>query len=175
MDWIYSSGGPLILMDKNSLHDWGGCLKLGGSTADKEYKTDYERACAIDDYLGVISVNGSDALVVNDEPLQTTIWHQDEIAFLVRWEWAADEGDVEHLLKELGNASLISLSSPKIFRANSSDFILFDSACLGEDSVEKLDLKLTKSLYEVTTMRYQHGTKISLILHKFCPILDEPA
>lgn len=66
MKWIASEGGPLILMEERLLPLWTGCF----SADDSEFKSDYERACAVDGYAGVTSVSNGSALVLGDEPCQ---------------------------------------------------------------------------------------------------------
>ena len=48
MSWVSSEGGPLILIGKSDLSNWEG---IDGF--------DYDRACPVEDYVGVIEVGNS--------------------------------------------------------------------------------------------------------------------
>ena len=90
MNWIDSAGGPLILMERAALAFWGGCFSGGGS----DFESDYERACAVDAYAGVIQVEGRSALVLGDEPCETTVWRVAQgNDVIVRWQCRASTTD----------------------------------------------------------------------------------
>jgi hypothetical protein len=55
------------LVAENALSDWNGAPR---TFPDDE--GDYGRACAVDGYLGLIDVGGSEALVLGDHPAITT-------------------------------------------------------------------------------------------------------
>jgi len=63
-DWrpIESAGGPLVLLSDRARVDWTG---VAGA--------DYERACAVDGYFGVLDVRGDEVLVIGDEPASTAL------------------------------------------------------------------------------------------------------
>lgn len=74
-EWIESSGGPLILMDSEVVEFWSGILERrsylqGGSEQSTDYmdplETDYGKACSINDYLGVVSIEKQNVLVFGD-------------------------------------------------------------------------------------------------------------
>ncbi|WP_028662150.1 Imm21 family immunity protein [Saccharomonospora iraqiensis] len=65
-EWVESGGGPLIAIPESVLGRWFGAF---GGTTDVE---DYDRACSIYDYVGVIEVGGKPALVLAGEPAATT-------------------------------------------------------------------------------------------------------
>ncbi|MEV4558898.1 Imm21 family immunity protein [Kitasatospora sp. NPDC049285] len=62
MVWAESGGGPLVVVPASSLHHWGGCTP-NGSTLGGGPPDDYDRACAIEDYAGVVT-----AEAVLDDP-----------------------------------------------------------------------------------------------------------
>ncbi len=80
--WMESGGGPLLLVPGEYLPFWGGIdpptdgrqivahFRYGGDDAPA---TDYDRACDVDDYLGVIEVGSGCGVVLGDEPLPTAI------------------------------------------------------------------------------------------------------
>jgi hypothetical protein len=78
--WVESMGGPLIVIPVSALAAWLACAE-GGMVAED----DYDRACAVDDLAGVITVGegGAQALVLGDEPA-TSCYLPEHRAFL-RW------------------------------------------------------------------------------------------
>ena len=66
--WVTSLGGPLILIPQSACHLWNGAPP---DYPDDE-EGDYGRACAVDDYIGLIDVGHAQALVLGDYPAQTT-------------------------------------------------------------------------------------------------------
>ena len=65
--WVTSLGGPLILIPQSACHLWNGAPP---DYPDEE--GDYGRACAVDDYIGLIDVGHTQALVLGDYPARTT-------------------------------------------------------------------------------------------------------
>ena len=96
--WIYSDGGPLLLLSDQYLSEWHGAEE---HAATRHAHTDYDRACAVDDYLGVIPVAQSQALVLGDAPMDTAWWPiSHDRGIVVRVEFANSDGDVRQVLHE---------------------------------------------------------------------------
>ena len=80
--WLTSDGGPLLLLARAYLRYWGGIdPPTGGRTIEARFRwsgtaatpaTDYDRACDVDDELGLLAVGPGHALVLGDEPLATS-------------------------------------------------------------------------------------------------------
>ena len=65
--WFQSNGGPLLVLDQLWLPAWSGY-----PNSDLPFdapKTDYARACAVEDVLGLLTVGDGTGLVLGDEPL----------------------------------------------------------------------------------------------------------
>jgi len=62
--WVSSSGGPLLLLPVTHLAEWQGteAAIVPYLRGEDDRPSDYERACAVDDYTGVIPVGSSEAL-----------------------------------------------------------------------------------------------------------------
>ena len=61
--WVSGDGGPLILMEQKYLINWEGCdapsngrVVEANSCWGLDVATDYDLACDIEDYLGLINV-----------------------------------------------------------------------------------------------------------------------
>ncbi|MFC8829653.1 immunity 21 family protein [Streptomyces sp. NPDC057137] len=91
--WVESMGGPLIVIPVSALAAWCGCTEAGVMAGDATTPDDYDRACAVDDLAGVISVGkeGAQALVLADEPA-TTCYLPEHRAFL---RWLASDSEAE--------------------------------------------------------------------------------
>lgn len=79
--WIASAGGPLVLITENIVKKWSGILNR------KEYlennkreatnnfmdpdETDYGKACLVNDYLAVLTIENVQLLILGDEPVTT--------------------------------------------------------------------------------------------------------
>src|SRR3954469_24678614 len=78
--WIESGGGPLVVVARAAASRWKG--------ASSE---DYDLACAVEDYTGVIDGEFGQAWVLNDEPLRTCVLELPAGLAIVRWRYAPDE------------------------------------------------------------------------------------
>ncbi|MBX3208055.1 MAG: hypothetical protein KF764_23615 [Labilithrix sp.] len=77
MNWIESSGGPLVLLPRSLRTEWKG---VAGD--------DYEDACGEDDYLGVLRRKWGVAIVLGDEPFRTAVIQRADGPAIVRWMYA---------------------------------------------------------------------------------------
>ena len=84
--WVWSEGGPLIAVPESAVHRWGGAAPT--YPADSP---DYDRACSVDEEIGVIPVGAVQALVFSD-PSNTT-YLPDRRMFL-SWSAADSESDI---------------------------------------------------------------------------------
>jgi len=159
--WIESDGGPLILMEKHVSVLWEG----HSYTDTTSNVTDYDRACEIEDYLGLLDVGHSKALVMNDEPLSTACWKIDsETIVFVRWVWAKDERVVPGILSQVPEVDRWENTGIEIGFAH-EELILFDSAYRADEVEDFLLIQLPKGEYTVKTLLFEPDANASLILH----------
>lgn len=117
VEWVESGGGPLIVVPESVLSAWAG--------GDGD---DYDRACAVDGYAGLVSVGQSHALVLGDEPASTAFL-PDRGAF-VRWGAA----DSEHeLLGSIDAALGTAVWEETLVWNVPGPMALFDSAWPGDE------------------------------------------
>ncbi|WP_405983349.1 Imm21 family immunity protein [Streptomyces sp. NBC_00872] len=82
--WVRSMGGPLIVVPASALDRWSGCTEDGVILGGTAVSDDYDRACDVEGWAGVISVGtGAAALVLADEPA-TTRYLPEQRVFLRR-------------------------------------------------------------------------------------------
>ena len=75
--WIDSAGGPLIVTPLSASATWKGLATQ-----------DYDEACGVEDYLGLLHREWGDVLVLGDERLLTTVIQRAEGPAIVRWMYA---------------------------------------------------------------------------------------
>lgn len=156
--WIQTDGGPLILIEKRLMDFWEGSL-------GENVITDYDRACLIDDFLGLVDVESSPCLILNDEPLRTAIWQENpDEAIFVRWRWANNEETIKEILPK--SLKLESWEKSEIKLSLSGDeLFLFDSSYGGKEVEESLNLKLPKGQYYIYTLFFEPDNETAFILH----------
>lgn len=106
-------------MEQTALPGWSGAGE------------DYERACTIDDVVGVISVgDAAHALVMGDEPAGTTFIPA--LGVFVRWLYGEDETDIVATVEaslptaEWEGTTIFDIGVP---------LVMFDASCPGADVV----------------------------------------
>jgi len=157
LKWLNSLGGPLILLPEELVGHWRG---MDGG--------DYDRACAVDDYVGLVDVNTGTGLVLDDEPLQTC-WSalSAESGMLVRWVHADSEASVTNALRNVP-ASIWEVTRLRI-RTESGKFLLFDSVLSGKEVEDSLLIAVRPGIYAIDSAEYRPDAKTCLILHRLRP------
>jgi Immunity protein 21 len=161
-EWIESGGGPLLFAPQSVLADWHGSRL----PKDRLGLTDYARACAIKDELGVISIGRSQGLVLGDEPDRTTlVVYSSSDCMIFRWRWADSEA---HLREALDSAGVRQIPfTPTGRLAGLSDqYHLFDSACSGDQIPRSLIAKLDNRLYAFDTIDFRPSKNICALIHR---------
>ena len=161
--WIESGGGPLVLIDSNTALEWGGVSRNSGSP---ETLSDYERACSIDGYLGVLDVQKDQALVLGDEPMRTSVkrLEQDEV-MIIRWVWSSDETQViESLPLALESADWVE--TDLTIKHSSERFVIFDSAEQFSEVSNLLEIPFSAELSRISTLEFKPSDSVFLVLHR---------
>ncbi|MFD4613102.1 immunity 21 family protein [Streptomyces sp. NPDC058451] len=121
VEWVESEGGPLIVVPEVVLSSWS------GADSD-ESETDYDRACGVDGYAGLVAVGQSQALVLGDDPASTSFLP--ERGLFVRWCAAESE---EELLGSVDAALADAAWEPEQLWDVPGPVVLFDSAWPGDE------------------------------------------
>lgn len=173
--WIQSNGGPLLLLNRQLLPWWNGVRSSANPTESYAYDPhsdcDYNRACAVGGYLGLIEVGGGTGLVLGDEPDMTTWWppssNGETDGMLVRWGCADSETDV---LQALASVPRKVWEPTEItFKVGVEPLCLFDSAYAGDDVKEdkSLLINLQPGSYSISIGHYRLDERTELLLHGF--------
>ncbi len=165
-NWVSSTGGPLICVEKKLAESWRGVRGLSLFCPNAE--NDYERACASSTFTMILPLQGGrDALILGDAPMDTIVRVDGPKAFLLR-AMACDEnfdGD-----KELARFDPSFFSQPDEvveFSFTSSPLILFDSSCVGDDDLDSFAIfELPPGRYRILTMDIETAT-FSGVVHLF--------
>ncbi|WP_237101776.1 Imm21 family immunity protein [Nonomuraea sp. MG754425] len=87
--WVSTAGGPLIAIPQSGLNRWAGVDDNDGPV---ETSGDYGRACAVEGYIGAVTVGARQALVFGDEPAMTTYLPAERL--FLRWVAAYSEAEL---------------------------------------------------------------------------------
>lgn len=172
--WISGDGGPLILMQQKYLANWEGSdapsngrVVEANSRWDLDIATDYDLACDVEDYLGLIDVGEGKALVLGGDELATT-WFplaENQEGILIRWEYANSESEIVDFAKSLTNE--IGKDENIEFSVGNSELVLFVAADHGNNKVyPRLEFKLSKGTYKISTIE-RENEQTSVICHHF--------
>jgi hypothetical protein len=147
LEWVESGGGPLIAVPETVLPFWAGA-------DSEELDTDYDRACEVDGYVGLLPVGDSAALVLADEPASTS--YLPEHTAFVRWSAAGSEHE---LLAQVPAALETAVWDHEIRWNVPGPVVLFDSAWPGgeADHQEHLRIPLAAGSYAVRATYAQPG------------------
>lgn len=162
MYWIESSGGPLILIERELVSSWGG----DNISENKYFASDYDRACSVDDYAAKISIASGSAVIIADEPCRTAIIQRSETeCIVVRWKWALCEADI---IEAVSKAEDQAFPNAEYFTIefNSGKFIIFDAVLKGDEVMERLEGNLTPGIYKFFTRIVSSDENTCAILHR---------
>jgi hypothetical protein len=129
-------------------------------------QTDYARAGAVEDYLGLVAVDGGPGLVLGDEPLMTAWWATAPgEGLLVRWVYAEDQAAVIHYRAHIEEG--IWKPSGMTFVVGMHPLPLFDAALSGTETGEHWVIRLDEGRYHVDTGIARPDAQTERLLHRF--------
>ncbi|WP_414640814.1 Imm21 family immunity protein [Archangium sp.] len=160
MQWISSAGGPLVLIPKSLQPRWQGTCGV---------PSDYEVACGVEGYAGVIEKEGSHVLVLGDEPLQTAVSRLNGRPCLVRWVYAPSPGVAESSMTAMAPLLLRGPMESVAIRVGSSPLVLMDAGAHGEHPVDTLEMELEPGSYVVHVYEFAPARDMKFLVHAFEP------
>lgn len=159
VDWVESGGGPLVVVPAEVLAQWEGADSEGP-------ESDYDRACAVVGFAGLLAVGASHALVLGDEPASTVFLP--EYGVFVRWVAAESEAE---LLDSVGAALEDAAWEDRQVWDVPGPVVLFDSAWPGcevePDNHARVDL--AGGRYEVRAALAQPNSETAFQLVQLVP------
>jgi hypothetical protein len=167
MEWIKSGGGPLICVDEIWARCWRGVMNSSSQEPNEQRHTDYERACAVKDYVVDIKTDGGHALVLGDMPLETSVWSRNRTT-IVRLFYADARTDFDNMLSTIGDEAFQNPIESTSYQVTSGRVVIFDSAVDGQDQGRKmLKFDIAGGRYEILTATVKPDSRTSLLLHRF--------
>lgn len=180
---VGTDGGPLVLIPQPYLLAWeGGSPPSSGRVVQAKFRcddpdapaTDYDLACDVDGYLGVIPVGAGEGLVVSIDPLPACWWSDEQGRGGVLLRWLHGDGTL--------NTDQVAASVPEDlweptgirFHIPEGRVYLFDSAYPARelpnmDEDQKLTFFISPGRYSLATALYAPDEENSLVLHRFTP------
>lgn len=159
--WIDTAGGPLICAAYPVGLNWNGTQ--ASSTGDT--RSDYDRACEVMDYVGVVPCASSRVLVFGDEPLQTTVLSLNEGIAVVRWVSCVSESEAQAALVAIPT-TLPQLEPPKSILIEAQRLVFFDAAYSLDAAPHLLEVALPPGLYEISTEKYASPGVFEFLVHR---------
>ena len=159
--WVESNGGPLLLLPEKLLSLWSGTEVPTDRHVEAVFRwhgggpaSDYDRACDVNEYVGILTVGAGWGLVIGDEPLPTCWISTDWGGLLARSVYAEDDGAADGALESFPLE--LPWERRGEFSAVSSPLRLFDSADPGGDLLMPSTLvDLQPGSYDVAWARYE--------------------
>ncbi len=155
------------MLTRGELAAWSGhdSAHLEADALSSAGQTDYERACAVADYIAVLPVAGAQAVVLGDEPLPTAWVHvAPHEGIFVRWVSGEDQEGVPLYLKRIDEENWES--SGILIVVGTEPLYLFDAAWPGMEATEHLVISLSAGSYEFETVHFRVEKRADLLLHR---------
>ncbi|NEA42451.1 Imm21 family immunity protein [Streptomyces sp. SID11385] len=131
MTWVASMGGPLVVVPRSAVRGWGGATRAGFLAGEGDGgPDDYDRACEVDGWAGVIGMGAVGALVLADEPAMTCFL-PGRLMF-VRWLAADSEAEVLAVAERVRAGAETAWEDAGIW-VTDGPAVLMDSAEAGAD------------------------------------------
>jgi hypothetical protein len=162
VEWVESSGGPLVVVPEAGLPSWSG-------SDSGEPEADYDRACEIDDWVGLIPVGGEAALVLGGDPASTAFLP--EQGLFVRWCAAESESA---LFESVGVAIESAVWEPELVWTVPGPVVLFDAVFSGAevDGEDHVVAPVEPGRYAVRAAYVEPNPLTSLVLVQLRRVLD---
>lgn len=153
-EWIESAGGPLVVVPRSLRARWQGI------------DADYDAACRVDEYLGLLSRGWGEVLVLGDEPLRTAVVQRSEGPAIVRWMFAPSADQLVDAAREVNLDSLRLVETLSV-GLRDEPYVIFDS---GSDGSSAAIVEFTPPAGAQVIRTYvikDDASEIGMILHRF--------
>lgn len=163
IEWIDTLGPPLC-GTADIARQWQG---TEGSSTGQDI-SDYDRGCAVVDYVTKLACASGEVLILGDEPMRSAFHVVDETVLIVRW-WSCESAErAEVALREIpAQLPYIEESVPFVFAMPS--LVMFDSAQIGREPEQLRKLTIAPGAYTVTSERYEVAGAFRFIIHRLLP------
>jgi len=152
-EWIESAGGPLVLLPRSKLSGWAG---VEGR--------DYDDACEVVEYAGILGRSWGHVIVLGDEPFRTAVVYRNEEQWIVRWMYAPDEQAAVALAMEFDPEEATPSERLNVDVID-EPYLLFDSAENGAEA-SGLKVHVPAKARSLETYVVKEG-EVGLVIHRF--------
>lgn len=159
-EWVgRHGGGPLIAVPSSRLESWSG-----------RHGDDLDRARSSDHYLSFVEVDGESALVLGDEPFDTT-WLPTPASgggMFVRRLWSNSARDA---IEAAHGISVVDWSFEEgALDVTSGKLVLFDAARAGDALRSSVTIDLAPGRYAIATADAAPDEDTCIMAHRLLPI-----
>ena len=141
------------------MSSWGGVIH------EKQPMSDYDKACTVADFVGLVESGAGSVLVLGDEPFPTAWKPAAEGGFLICWICADSHEEVEALL-ESSDLRADLRDTGLTFKTDGAS-VLFDASEPGDDiRAESSELELDAGSYQVLTGVLSPDSRTKLLVHE---------
>jgi hypothetical protein len=161
MKWLESDGGPLVLIPASVLTQWR------GSGIERYDPVDYDMACSIRDFVGLLDFRTKKILVFGDEPTPAIVTTMFGEPCVIRWFACESQELAEKVISSIPRA-LPEFAKALRCEILEEEHLLFDAALPGmltEGASHKLLLE--RGTYLVTTEPYCDTKNYDFLVHRF--------
>jgi hypothetical protein len=151
-DWLETEGSPFIIIEEINLKEWDAI-------------NNYEKICAVKNYIEKMNIKNKDILVFGDEPFPLKLIKNGNEIIIIRWVYAPDKSIVDKIITLLDYKILPIIDTVSI-KWNTDKLILFDGIKNdNETKKEYIKIHTKNKNWNINTMEYKTGD-IFLIIHK---------
>lgn len=187
--WVASRGGPLLLMPGELLPSWGGIKPppdgrsitatfRWGSPDDPA--SDYDRACDVDGYLGLIDVGDGQGLILGGEP-DVTAWHAfaasgdgngTDGGIVIRCEYTDSDSDADIIADVVQIPVSAWIDDELVLHVGREPLYLLDAAddLSSLESNNYLTMHLPAGSYSLASTQFEQTGHTRLLLHRLLRI-----
>lgn len=159
MSWIDTTGGPLILISRITARVWN---------KNDDAESDYDKACSVEDHIGIVEKAGEQVLVLGDEPLLTTIMKRNAEILIARWNYYSEDTKIAE--RHIADVDLDDLLWEKFtdFPITADEYLLMDASLIFEELNEEssIIIAIEPGKYNVWTAHYNPDSQTSFALHR---------
>ncbi|GMA98779.1 Imm21 family immunity protein [Pelosinus sp. IPA-1] len=164
--WIECDGGPHLLLEKRLVPHWMGTTDI----QDDDKATDYDRACNIEDYIGIIPVSNGCGLVVSEDVAKST-WIASEDGnggFLVVLNYIGDDVDESLIVNKIRTVDRSLFEATNLQFSVQDNYVYLFAACdCGPEWLYGCaEIQLKPGIYSIDTIDSYDFDECSFRIHR---------
>ncbi len=172
LPWVNTTGGPHLVIPERYASAWeGGVAPANGRVVEAAFRcnpegpaTDYDRACDVRGWLGVIPVGRGQALVLSGDNTQATYYRWGRGHFLLRWLYAESETKLLDHFHDV-QARLPVEEAAGFWHPGGMVYLMDSTDLPGRWLVEHTDFQLPRGRYRVLTS-HSETEETYIIIHR---------